>query len=1517
MPIGINSPARNLFLLGSSGAQVVSNFFKLIDQTTATENSYRTTGLKYNEVDKKYLLSGMARNINVSPTKEFGWIEKRDETGTADWDVRVESTESGVNTYLNDMELDINDNLTVVGKTGDVPWIAKYSNGGAIDWQSTSNTADLEYFGVTSDSNGQYYACGANYAAPGPAVAFVEKFDANGNPGWGKAAFILEREVALLKIAANNRGEVVAVGYIEDDTYIYRGYIVKIDTNTGEVLWDRTLSYYGEGVFLENVTIDSKDQIYIVGDVGDNQFIVKYTAEGNLLWQSQTDVSPSGLYPRLYSQALTVNDVTESVTTIGRVYNSSTFKHNLLLSNYDRKGKLIWRRIVSQGSNVGMGYETIDNEGAFIYIAFKPQVNFSDSKYTYGKVSATGNGLGDFQYDDGDTATLIDYEYVSSGELQNDVIGRLSDGSVRNDTSDLLTYPFNANKLLFDDLATQVSNKKRQIDTSDFEYSGSPAIRPVDFPIFSLDTSNFNSSTVAIEDPRNNVTAEFSTFEGPFPGTTALKTTGINSGVQISNTYGGVVEPADGPGTGPYTLETFIYVSAYPTSGYMNVMGISFPYNPSVTYDTLVMDSAGTLYYSPSNGSLLSNPNTVPLNQWVHLAITRNGNLRSVYIDGVAMLSGYTGGNAADLPYVSLRLGTFWGAYGPFDGYFSNVRYTYQELYTSNFTPPSTAFTFTGNEAVLFCHKKYWYDSLNLNAEAVEGTSQPPTEVQLFTKNHIATPIPLLPTGSIYFDGNSSLSLTPLNVDYSTNLTLEAWINTTSTAGWSQIVCGENGDILWAVNSGKLNFGSQLNTPIPHDNQSTATINTGEWIHVVTTYDGANIKHYINGTLDSTFAETGSLNANEGTYPLRIGSRGTGTGEFMTGYIGDVRIYDRALTAGQVFQNYNASKAKYIAEQAETAPKIGPGIVYDNNLLLNYDFENKATYPSKTFTKTVVNAPTSGNGSEFGMKAVSFGNEIVVGEPWRDNGYIYICRSDGSIRTTIASPTSDGYIGNEFGFRFEADPISNRIVAQVHDYSNNGGKLRVLNGSTGALEVTISHPSPFDGTVAPLNREIGENGLAVGNGKIVASNTDYYKTGTTTRVGQVWVWDIDGTNQIAIPNPDPDNYDEFGSKITIADNKIAITGSRIDYFGDTDTVPHKVWIYDLSGNLIRTLQPPANDSSVGFGWGAYGGCFIGDNRYAVVDDTDEGGGRNSGAVHLYDYDGNFIKKLRPAEVNSGTTFRFFGYTGQQYNVGVTIKNQKIYVATGEVSRITAPPSIDIFDINGNYEKKLIGPPGDWIYAGFTVLDNDTIVVSDTSLPNNNYDGGMYIYSTNNVKNLSSSSYTGTINGPTFNSAGYFEFDGNDEISVTGAQSTGNFTQEGWIKTTNTGNYNTIISWGVHSPQQDRTLWTLPSSGVAALYFYGTGDNMISGTSNVADNEWHHIVGTWDGTTGRVYVDGVLENSGSLTAGAYTYTNTFIGKNVGGSYYQNGFIGEARIYNRALSSTEVSQNFNATRSKYGV
>jgi hypothetical protein len=81
------------------------------------------------------------------------------------------------------------------------------------------------------------------------------------------------------------------------------------------------------------------------------------------------------------------------------------------------------------------------------------------------------------------------------------------------------------------------------------------------------------------------------------------------------------------------------------------------------------------------------------------------------------------------------------------------------------------------------------------------------------------------------------------------------------------------------------------------------------------------------------------------------------------------------------------------------------------------------------------------------------------------------------------------------------------------------------------------------------------------------------------------------------------------------------------------------------------------------------------------------------------------------------------------------------------------------------------------------------------------------------------------------------------------------------------------------------------------------------------------VATWDGTNKRIYVNGVLRATSATLTGTVTQNTTgaaFIGiyGNFAG-YPFNGRIAQTQIYNRALTAAEIQQNFNATRSRFGI
>jgi len=124
-----------------------------------------------------------------------------------------------------------------------------------------------------------------------------------------------------------------------------------------------------------------------------------------------------------------------------------------------------------------------------------------------------------------------------------------------------------------------------------------------------------------------------------------------------------------------------------------------------------------------------------------------------------------------------------------------------------------------------------------------------------------------------------------------------------------------------------------------------------------------------------------------------------------------------------------------------------------------------------------------------------------------------------------------------------------------------------------------------------------------------------------------------------------------------------------------------------------------------------------------------------------------------------------------------------------------------------------------------------------------------------------------------------------------------------------------------------------SPGPAYINFYSPGNSTLrwetwqnNGSSlggaffspaNLTNNTWYHAVGTYSSTgTSRLYINGSLVNSASYAPTTYGSVTTvlYIGQYAG---FISGSIPVAKMYSRALSANEVTQNFNALRSRYGI
>jgi hypothetical protein len=103
---------------------------------------------------------------------------------------------------------------------------------------------------------------------------------------------------------------------------------------------------------------------------------------------------------------------------------------------------------------------------------------------------------------------------------------------------------------------------------------------------------------------------------------------------------------------------------------------------------------------------------------------------------------------------------------------------------------------------------------------------------------------------------------------------------------------------------------------------------------------------------------------------------------------------------------------------------------------------------------------------------------------------------------------------------------------------------------------------------------------------------------------------------------------------------------------------------------------------------------------------------------------------------------------------------------------------------------------------------------------------------------------------------------------------------------------------------------------------GIATGVQSNTSAVL-NQIYHVTAVYAGASSlSIFINGVFSSSIGTTFLNFTKninTNMQIGDDpdTGQSVYFQGNIGQVKLYNRALSSTEILQNYNATRKRFGL
>ena len=175
--------------------------------------------------------------------------------------------------------------------------------------------------------------------------------------------------------------------------------------------------------------------------------------------------------------------------------------------------------------------------------------------------------------------------------------------------------------------------------------------------------------------------------------------------------------------------------------------------------------------------------------------------------------------------------------------------------------------------------------------------------------------------GTWRFDGvNDYIKTTDVLVSSPTSLTIGGWFKRNGNVGNYQAAlhCSTN----TSIGSSAYWFGLQAST---YNIVGTIGANTGVgwaagntlypavidvWYNVISTWDGSEVKTYVNGDLKKTYSLTSYTSL---TTPTRIGASGDGGGYVMNADIAHVFVAkNKHYSAAEVLQNYNAQKNRFI-----------------------------------------------------------------------------------------------------------------------------------------------------------------------------------------------------------------------------------------------------------------------------------------------------------------------------------------------------------------------------------------------------------------------------------------------------------------------------------------------------------------------------------------------------------------------------------------------------------------------------
>ena len=720
--------------------------------------------------------------------------------------------------------------------------------------------------------------------------------------------------------------------------------------------------------------------------------------------------------------------------------------------------------------------------------------------------------------------------------------------------------------------------------------------------------------------------------------------------------------------------------------------------------------------------------------------------------------------------------------------------------------------------------------------------------------------------GAYSFDGtydyiqlNDTSSLKPNYV------TVEAWVKRTGSmpSGGGMIFDHLSGTPYYGYDfyvdsNNKVESDLKANTLIGNNPGSTA-LQLSTWYHVAMTYDGANVKLYVNGSQESSTTDTGVIDYTASTSPT-IGKRAGYAQNYFPGYIDEVRVYNRALSAAQIAQDYNNGKPLYntVAHQELS--------LADTSWTADVTINDAQTHTPDSITKTT-NAIDPSNSAPDQNIPSTRAHALVDA-----NSVGYWQFEDGNSATSFKDQSASALTGSCAGGNC---PTFTPEGAAGGGFSFDGTNDNVTFGDS--LDNVFAGPNKKFTLSAFIKQSFTDGNSRIIIGKRADANfsenqREFHNAVDTGKVYFTYYGDLDGYFYRSIRADTTSILPNTWYQVTTVydgsqspDNRVSI---YINGVAQSLTVAYSSGTPSSIPDGTAPLAVGAEVNSAG--------SVSADNFNGTIDEP-----------HIYN------RALSATEIQN--LYNSTSYVYDNYDLGASTRS--LSDNDGDALACTVDwrkNSTSLALLNMSFNKDATTP---------------SVAVPDySSYANNGTLGG------GNANFAPSWTDAATCGN---NSGGCYSFDGtNDYIAlqnpIPGIQGS-DYTISAWIKHPNAigGSRRNIFDQDYDGSHQI-LLQLTETSCYARFDTYESGYGSVVGNSSLCDSNWHHLVAVKSGTSGSLYVDGSLQGSGTVrnvtstdhaNIGAQVYPGT-------STYFFDGYIDEVQIFGKALSATQISTLYNA-------